>query len=453
MNKRVALCIDEATCLTPALIGLDDQALDNQVWLAPFCNAEHARQAIAQDEDIVEAWVVSNDEIAPINLAATLKADRPDLRVRLVEGEAGGSLLSRAHSASIDDVISPATFVRLFSETRRRAVLSIGQGAGMLGVDTPGASEADALAEMESLGQPSHVAMSAETALPNAPAASAAVSEAMLIATAMDAVSSTFLMPVVSGSGGAGKSAISVLGALTAVEMGFHTLLLDCDLQFGDAAVALGDTSALSLDEVLVRPDLLERLCQAEGLAVLAAPKRLESAEYLSHEIPRLLGTVAGRFDVIVANTGSSWSEYHAVLLERASAALFLIDQRASSLRACKHALELCGRCGIATGPFRYALNRCAKGALFNTIDISCALQGQPVFELKDGGPEVEEYLGAGAAAELLGEKNDLCASMRRMLEQILPEAPGVISVSARVEKTAASHKRGKHHLRRSRGV
>ena len=46
--------------------------------------------------------------------------------------------------------------------------------------------------------------------------------------------------PVVSGSGGAGKSTVSVLSALIAQRMGYNTLLLDFDLQFGDAPALMG---------------------------------------------------------------------------------------------------------------------------------------------------------------------------------------------------------------------
>ncbi|MFR8831758.1 MAG: chromosome partitioning protein ParA, partial [Eggerthella lenta] len=121
------------------------------------------------------------------------------------------------------------------------------------------------------------------------------------------------------------------------------------------------------------------------------------------------------------ANTGAAWAEQHALLLERSSKALFLIDQRPSSLRACQHALDLCARCGIATGPFLYAVNRCSKNALFTSIDVSCSLRGAHVFELKDGGGEVEELLGAGLPFDLLASRNDLCASLERVLSGVLP--------------------------------
>lgn len=163
-------------------------------------------------------------------------------------------------------------------------------------------------------------------------------------------------------------------------------------------------------------------------------------------EMPAFLDRVAPAYDVIVANTGAAWAEQHAVLLERSYTALFLIDQRASSLRACKHALELCARCGIATGPFEFALNRCMKGAPLTVADASCALQGATVFELRDGGRDVEDYLASGAVDDLLQTGNEFCVSVRQVMERLLPKAGSTTSSDAtRSGDNSLSKRRGRH--------
>lgn len=373
MSGRIALCVDGVACANPASIGLDGEALESQDWLALFTVGDVARREIALDDGIEEAWVVSCDDVEPINLAASLKADRPGLRVKLVEFDGCGSLFSRAHTALIDEVHDRKGFVRAYSEAKAAACPS--------------------------------------AAVRPVPAASP-------VATA----GSAFVMPVVSGSGGAGKSSVAVLSAFIARERGCRTLLLDYDLQFGDAAVMAGVEDPLAIDVALAHRDRLEREMHRDpGLAVLAAPERLEASDSVVRALPQFLEDIASSFDVIIANTGAAWAEQHAALLERSSAALFLIDQRASSLRACKHALELCARCGIASGPFKFAVNRCAKNAPLTAIDVSCALQGVPTFELKDGGHDVEECLGGGAAAELLGSGNEFCTSLERVLDRLLP--------------------------------
>jgi len=215
---------------------------------------------------------------------------------------------------------------------------------------------------------------------------------------------------------------MAVLAALFAQGLGYKTLLLDADLQFGDMRYFLADESPLTIDEVLRDPQYLPRLAP-EGLkpALLAAPTNLEESEWVMGEIPGLLETLKSSFDVIVVNTGAFWSEQHAALLERSSTALFLVDQRSSSLRACKHALDLCVRCGIATHPFLFALNRCSRSAPLTSIDVSCALQGAHVLELPEGGRDVNDLLAAGLPFELIETCNDLCLSIEKMLIDVLP--------------------------------
>ena len=85
-------------------------------------------------------------------------------------------------------------------------------------------------------------------------------------------------------------------------------------------------------------------------------------------------------------------------------------------MRACNHALDLCARCGIATTSFSYLLNFCSKKSLLSTLDVSCALKGATVHEVKDGGAEVGELLGAGMAHKLSRVNNLSCSSMASLL-------------------------------------
>ena len=221
--------------------------------------------------------------------------------------------------------------------------------------------------------------------------------------------------------------------------------------QFGDMAVMMGVANPLTIDEALERPDkLAQEIERTDRPALLAAPERLEVAESVSQLVPELLSQVEDRFDVVIANTGATWAEQHAALLEHATATLFLIDQRSSSVRACRHALELCSRCGIATGQFQFVLNRCAKGAPLTSIDASFALKGAAVAELKDGGRDVEDYLAAGAATELLESGNELCSSLALVLAGMLSGGDELeFQQGDRQKVRPGSRRRGRHGTRR----
>ena len=432
-GARIALCVDEETWRNPALVGLEGESLEAQDWLAVYADGEEARAEIAADRAIVEAWVVSCEDVEPINLAATLKADRPELCVRLVGFEGNGSLYSRAYNASIDEVMEASSFVKRYADEKRRALPMRGVTA-----DVPVAVRAVPPAEE----------LSAEEAVAALPLPATLPPAATALARPRG-----FVLPIVSGSGGAGKSSVAVASAFIASKMGYRVLLLDYDLQFGDACALAGAAAGLAIDEALAHPEQLEQLLMKNlNPTVIAAPRRLEDAERTAHDAASFIDDLAGAFDLVVANTGAAWAEYHAALLERSSAALFLVDQRASSIRACRHALELCARCGIATGPFQFALNRCRKGSPLSPVDVSCALQGAFVHEIEDGGPDVEDFLGAGAVSDLIESGNPFCTSLERVLTKVLPEAGllGVERMEAAPEKRSA--RRRAHHAGRRRG-
>ena len=426
----VALCADEECFRHPELLGLDGENLLAQQWLMPFTSAEAARAALRDAASVQEVWVVSCADVAPINLAAALKRDRADRRVCMLTAQESGSLRSRTTAAGVDASLTRQAFVERYAQCKQAAMRAIelqagvGPGAGCAPAGVrPGESYASANAQV-GLAAPSTTKAFAATASPYGTASGlgASGSSSASAANAQHPAAKGFLLPVVSGSGGAGKSAVALLAAHAAQGLGLRTLLLDFDLQFGDMAQLMGVKKPLRIDEVLARPERLAQLaCEGKVPALLAAPEHVDAAEAVVAQAPALLDAVRERFDVIVANTGGAWAEQHAVLLERSSKALFLVDQRATSVHAAQRALDLCARCGIAVNPFLFTLNGCGNGAPLSSMDVSCALKGAHVHELPDGGADVEELLAAGLVGDLVDSRNDLFDGIEELMAEILP--------------------------------
>lgn len=369
-SRKVLLCADgrQLALMNPTMpIGEATAS-----WLVVRESAQGARGACAQYPELEEAWVFSSEEVEGINLAAALKADAPGCRVYLAGCAETGSVRSRVGAAGLDGVLTVAEIARRI-EVRTQAL-----------------SSADA---------PSRAASGEESKAANG-----------------------FLLTVVSGSGGAGKSTLATVLAHLGARRGLSVALVDADLQFGDLRELGGAHVVVSLDDIAEGISGLPEAKPGE-VALVAAPRRLELSEVLADKLDEVVGAALGCFELVVVNTGGSWTEQHAQLLERSAAAVFLVDQRASSVRACRHALDLCLRCGIATGSFLLALNRCTRHGPFTSIDVSSALQGAHVIELADGGREVEELLGSGMAVQLVSQGNDLCSSADRVLDELLPIA------------------------------
>ncbi len=405
MGAKVMLCIDEESARRPEVIGLAGENLFSQPWLDVRTSAQSAREGARLEVPIEEVWVASCDDVEPVNLAAAIKRDNPRRRVSLLSGQPSGSLQSRIRAAGVDAALSHQALAERYAFWKERS-LNLGAPA------------------------PSHA--SGGGAVDGASVKSVAAKKTTL---AEGQAKRALLITVASGSGGAGKSAISAVAAVLLAASGRKTLLLDGDLQFGDMRELLGAEHAFGVDEVLSGAVGMDSVPYSEGVpCVLAAPRRLEQSEALSGQFGALVDSVLPCFDVVVANTGANWGEHHAALLERSSKALMVVDQRSSSLRACRHALELCSRCGIATTPFSFAVNRCSKRSLFSSIDISCAMQGASAFELQDGGVEVEEMLGSGLACDLARSRNAFVQSVRELLDALLADPAGADSALFREE-------------------
>ena len=84
MNAKVLLCADEESARHPELIGLREENLLEQPWLAVRTTAREARDLAAKSASIEEIWVVSCPDVEPINLAAAVKRDNPRRRVSML---------------------------------------------------------------------------------------------------------------------------------------------------------------------------------------------------------------------------------------------------------------------------------------------------------------------------------------------------------------------------------
>jgi len=120
------------------------------------------------------------------------------------------------------------------------------------------------------------------------------------------------LVTVFSPKGGTGKTVLSTnVSASLAKHWGKRALLLDLDLQFGDAAIMLGLEPDKTIYDLVTAPGELdsEKLAgyttrHGCGLDVLPAPLRPEDAELVTEaKLARLLEVARESYDVIIVDT------------------------------------------------------------------------------------------------------------------------------------------------------
>ncbi len=174
------------------------------------------------------------------------------------------------------------------------------------------------------------------------------------------------VITVFSPKGGTGKTVTSSNLATAIARKGRKTLLLDLDLQFGDAAIVMGIEPEKTIYDLVVAPGELdfEKLAGYTtkhpcGLDVLPAPLRPEDAELVTEsKITRLLEVARECYDVIVVDTSPYFHGPMLATLDRTDELLVLCGLDVPTLKNVRLALQTLELLSFPTSRIRFVLNR-----------------------------------------------------------------------------------------------
>ena len=191
------------------------------------------------------------------------------------------------------------------------------------------------------------------------------------------------VITVFSPKGGTGKTVTaSNLGASLA-KQGRKTLLLDLDLQFGDAAIVMGIEPEKTVYDLVVAPGELdyEKLAgyitkHPCGLDVLPAPLRPEDAELVTEsKITRLLEVARETYDAIVVDTSPFFHGPMLATLDRTDELLVLCGLDVPTLKNVRLALQTLELLAFPTSRIRFVLNRANTKAGLSKREVETALK------------------------------------------------------------------------------
>ncbi len=152
-----------------------------------------------------------------------------------------------------------------------------------------------------------------------------------------------------SGKGGVGKTTIAANVAVELASRGKKTLLIDLDLQFGDADMALDLTPTetivdLSRDGNGVSIDNLTTCCTSHpsGLSLLASPPSPELAEYVSsNAVKSIIDVARNYYEYILIDCGCSLTDPVITAIESSDIVFTVNDVNILSLKRAKVCLNV----------------------------------------------------------------------------------------------------------------
>src|SRR5712691_9806932 len=237
------------------------------------------------------------------------------------------------------------------------------------------------------------------------------------------------IVTVFSPKGGTGKTVMATnLAAASAKFEKQKTLLLDLDLQFGDAAIMLGIEPDKTIYDLVVAPGELdsEKLAgyttkHACGLEVLPAPLRPEDAELVTEaKLGRLLEVARESFDVIVVDTSPFFHGPMLATLDRTDELLLLCSLDVPTLKNLRLALQTLDLLSFPKQRVRIVLNRSNSKVGMKPNEVEGALGMKVRFEVPSD-RAVPLSVNRGNPVVLAEEGADVSKAIKAMAKDLFP--------------------------------
>ncbi|MGZ4317222.1 MAG: AAA family ATPase [Gaiellaceae bacterium] len=240
------------------------------------------------------------------------------------------------------------------------------------------------------------------------------------------------IVTVFSPKGGTGKTVVATnLAAALAKIEGKKTLLVDLDLQFGDAAIMLGVEPEKTIFDLVVAPGELdsEKLSGYTthhpcGLEILPAPLRPEDAELVTEaKLARLLEVARESYDVIIVDTSPFFHGPMLATLDRTDELFLLCGLDVPTLKNVKLSLQTLELLSFPRDRIKIVLNRATSKVGMKPSEVEDAL-GMKLSHQVPSDRAVPIGVNRGKPVVLDDDSAEFSRALRALAKSIVPK-PG----------------------------
>jgi pilus assembly protein CpaE len=237
------------------------------------------------------------------------------------------------------------------------------------------------------------------------------------------------VITVFSPKGGTGKTVTATnLATSFAKYAGKRTLLLDLDLQFGDAAIMLGIEPEKTIQDLVTAPGELdpEKLAgyitrHSSGLDVLPAPIRPEDAELVTEaKLARLMEVAKESYDLIVVDTSPFFHGPMLATLDQTDDLLLVCGLDVPTIKNVRLSLQTLQLLSFPPERVRVVLNRANSNVGMKKGEVEAALETKIRFEVPSD-RAVPLAVNRSNPAVLSDPKSDFSRALREMAKTLLP--------------------------------
>ena len=250
---------------------------------------------------------------------------------------------------------------------------------------------------------------------------------------------------VFSPKGGTGKTVLATnLGAYLAAKTNKRVLLIDLDLQFGDAAIMLGLDPRRTMHELVQSPGELDpgKLAgyttrHRSGLDVLAAPLLPEQADLVTEpKVLRLVEVAREAYDIVVVDTSPFFYGPMLALLGPTDQLLLLCGLDVPTLKNVRLSLRTLELLGFPADRLSLVLNRVTPSVGLTAADVADALGMRVAFEVPND-PVVAPAVNRGTVPSLHEADSEFAYALGQIAASLQPTLAAPLPRNVALARTA----------------
>jgi len=241
------------------------------------------------------------------------------------------------------------------------------------------------------------------------------------------------VVAVFSPKGGVGRTTIAVNVAVAAAsEPGNRVALVDGSFQFGDVGVLLNlNPKNKSIADLVPEleaggePESLDTflMTHSSGLKVLLAPPSPELAETVTPAAAkRVLEVLRGRYDVVVVDCASSFSDATLAILDVADTILTVLTLEITSIKNLRLFLEVADQLGYPGDKVQLVLNRADSALGIRVADVEHSIGRKVDHTVVSDGRSVVYALNRGVPFFLSNREAQVSQDILRLARSLTGE-------------------------------
>jgi pilus assembly protein CpaE len=265
------------------------------------------------------------------------------------------------------------------------------------------------------------------------------------------------VLTVFSPKGGVGKTVLATsLATQIARKAGRRVLLVDLDLQFGDAAIMMGVEPEKTIYDLVMTTGELDPeklagyvISHPSGVDVVPAPVRPEDAELVAEDrVGRLLDVAKETYDAIVVDTPAFFQATTLATLDRTDRLLLVTTLDIPAVKNVKLTLQTLNLLHYPKDRIHLVINHGMSKAELDRKEVEKALDLKAAFEVP-GDREVGVAVNRGVPVPMSAPRSGVSKVMAEMAETFFEGKLEAPPASPKSDRTT-SHRRSGMKLRKA---